>query len=154
MAKAKAKRKSPAARPIKSKVVLLSGGNPQIAMGDGDAPVQAYIAAAPGWKRDVCRRLDAVIVKTLPKVRKVVKWNTPMYGLEGQGYCMAVHIFTRFVRVTFFQGASLTPMPPGPSKVKGTRYLDVHEDEALDEAQLAKWIRQAAKLPGFLAPRS
>lgn len=134
--------------------MLLAGGNPQIAMGEGDAPVQAYIAAVPGWKRDICKRLDALIVKTMPRVRKVVKWNTPMYGSEGRGYFMAFHVFSRYVKVTFFAGAALKPLPPGPSKMKNTRYLDIHEDDALDEAQLAKWIKQAAKLPGFLAPRS
>lgn len=138
----------------KSKVVLLAGGNPQIAMGEGDAPVQTYITAVPGWKQDVCQRLDALIVRTMPGVNKVVKWNSPMYGSRSHGYFMSLHVFTRYVKVTFFAGASLTPVPPGPSKMKNTRYLDIHEDDALDEAQLAKWFKQAAKLPGFLAPRA
>lgn len=137
-----------------AKVVLLSGGNPQIAKADGDAPVQAYIAAMPGWKRTVGERLDALIVRTLPGVRKAVKWNSPFYGIEGQGWFLAFHTFTRYVKVTFFQGASLRPMPPGPSKDKNARYLDIHEGEALDEGQVASWLKQAAALPGFLAPQS
>lgn len=135
-------------------VVLLSGGNPQIAKADGDAPVQAYIAAMPGWKSDLGKRLDAIIVRTLPKVRKAVKWNSPFYGIEGQGWFMAFHVFTRYVKVTFFRGVSLKPLPPGPSKDKNTRYLDLHEGDELDEAQLASWIKQAAKLPGFLGPQA
>jgi hypothetical protein len=148
-------RKPAAAKNPKSggKVVLLSGGNPQIAKGDGDVPVQAYIAAMPGWKREVGLRLDAFIVRTLPNVRKAVKWNSPFYGIEGRGWFLAFHTFSRYVKVTFFQGASLRPMPPGPSKDKSTRYLDLREGEVLDEAQLASWLRQAAALPGFLAPR-
>jgi hypothetical protein len=134
------------------KVVLLSGGNPQIAKGDGDAPVQAYIAAMPGWKRDFGKRLDALIVRTVPNLRKAVKWNSPFYGVEGQGWFLGVHVFTRYVKVTFFRGASLRPLPPGPSKEKNTRYLDIHEGDALDEAQMANWVKQAAALPGFLAP--
>jgi len=152
MAKARAKAK--AKTPRGSKVVLLAGGNPQIAMGEGDAPVQTYIAAVPGWQRDICKRLDALIVKTMPGVNKVVKWNSPMYGSRSRGYFMSFHVFTRYVKVTFFEGASLRPLPPGPSKMKNTRYLDIHADDALDEAQLAKWIKQAAELPGFLAPRA
>jgi hypothetical protein len=131
---------------------LLSGGNPQIAKADGDAPVQAYIAALPEWKRDVGARLDALIVRTLPQVRKAVKWNSPLYGVQGQGWFLGLHAFTRYVKVTFFAGASLHPLPPGPSKSPDARSLDIHEGEDLDEAQLADWIRQAAALPGFLAP--
>jgi hypothetical protein len=127
---------------------LLSGGNPQIPKGDGDAPVQAYITAMPGWKRDVGRRLDALIVRTVPRVQKAVKWNTPFYGLEGKGWFVAFHVFTRYVKVTFFRGTSLRPVPPGESKHEEVRYLDIHEGE-FDEAQIAKWIRQASKLPGF-----
>jgi hypothetical protein len=136
-----------------AKPKLLSGGNPQIAMADGDAPVQAYIAAMPGWKRDVGKRIDVLIVRTLPHVRKAVKWNSPFYGVEGQGWFLGFHVFTRYVKVTFFYGASLRPLPPGASKDKNTRYLDIHEDDELDEAQFADWIKQAAALPGFLAPR-
>jgi len=128
---------------------LLSGGNPQIAKGDGDAPVQAYIAAMPGWKRDVGRRLDALIVRTVPDVQKAVKWNSPFYGVEGQGWILSFHCFTKYVKVTFFRGTSLRPPPPGESKQEDVRYLDIHEDD-LDESQLAKWVRQAAKLPGWL----
>jgi hypothetical protein len=131
------------------KVVLLSGGNPQIAKADGDAPVQAYIAAMPGWKRDVGRRLDALIVRSVPKVRKAVKWNSPFYGIEGQGFFLAFHVFTRYVKVTFFSGTSLRPIPPGPSKDKNARYYDIHEGE-LDEAQFATWVKQAAALPGWI----
>ena len=132
--------------------VLLSGGNPQIAKADGDAPVQAYIAAMPGWKRQVGERLDALIVRTVPGVTKAVKWNSPLYGVEGQGWFLSFHVFTRYVKVTFFRGTSLRPVPPGPSKTPDTRYLDIREDDALDEAQFADWVRQAAALPGFLAP--
>jgi hypothetical protein len=129
---------------------LLSGGNPQIAMADGDAPVQAYIAAMPGWRRDVGRRLDALIERTVPHVRKAVKWNSPFYGVEGQGWFLDFHTFTNYVKVAFFRGTSLQPLPPGASKVKGVRYLDIHENERIDEAQLATWIRQAAALPGWV----
>ena len=128
---------------------LLSGGNPQIAKADGDAPVQAYIAAMPGWKRGVGRRLDALIARTIPGVCKAVKWNSPMYGVEGQGWFLSFHTFTNYVKVAFFRGASLRPLPPGESKTKDTRYLDIREHDALDEAQLATWLRQAAALPGW-----
>ena len=131
---------------------LLSGGNPQIANADGDAPVQAYIAAMPGWKRDVGRRVDALIVGTLPGVRKAVKWNSPMYGVEGLGWFLSFHVFARYVKVTFFQGASLAPLPPGASKQEAVRYLDIHEGDELNETQFADWVRQAATLPGFLGP--
>jgi hypothetical protein len=137
-----------------SDVVLLSGGNPQVAKGEGEAPVKAYIAALPGWKRDAMERLDAIIVRTFPDVRKAVKWNSPLYGLEGKGWFLGVHAFTRYLKVNFFKGASLKPLPPGPSKDKDTRYLDVHEDDGIDEVQFAHWVRQAAKLPGFLAPET
>lgn len=133
-----------------AKPKLLSGGNPQIPKGEGDAPVQAYIAAAPGWQQDVCRRLDALIVKTVPGVKKAVKWNTPFYGLEGQGWFVAFHIFTHYVKVTFFRGTLLKPLPSSPSKDKDTRYLDIHEG-TLDEAQFVKWVKQAAKLPGWMS---
>ena len=117
-----------------AKPTLLAGGNPQIAKGDGDAPVQAYIAAMPGWKREVGRRLDALIVRTVPSVRKAIKWNSPFYGVEGQGWFLGIHCFTKYVKVAFFRGTSLRPVPPGESKSKDTRYLDVHEDDPLDEA--------------------
>jgi hypothetical protein len=132
--------------------VLLSGGNPQIAKADGDAPVQAYIAAMPGWKRALGVELDALIVRTVPGVQKAVKWNSPMYGVAGQGWFLSFHVFARYVKVTFFFGASLNPPPPGPSKTKNTRYLDIYEQGIADEAQLCDWIRQAAAIPGFLAP--
>jgi hypothetical protein len=128
---------------------LLAGGNPQIAKADGDAPVQAYIAAMPGWKRDVGRRLDALIVRTVPGVRKAVKWNSPLYGIEGQGWFLGIHVFTNYVKVAFFRGTSLRPVPPGESKQKDVRYLDIHEDDQLDEAQLAGWVKQASQLPGW-----
>ncbi len=131
-----------------AKPVLLSGGNPQIAKAYGDAPVQAYIAAMPGWKRDVGRRLDALIVRTVPGVHKAVKWNSPFYGIEGQGWFLGVHCFTKYVKVAFFRGASLRPLPPGKSKQKTVRYLDIHEDDPLDEARLAAWVKQASRLPG------
>ena len=129
---------------------LLSGGNPQIAKADGDAPVQAYIAAMPGWKRDVGDRLDALVVRNVPGVRKAVKWNSPFYGVEGRGWFLSFHVFTRYVKVTFFRGTSLRPAPPGPSTTKETRYLDLHEGDELDEAQLADWVKQAAALPGWV----
>jgi hypothetical protein len=130
-----------------AKPALLSGGNPQIAKGYGDAPVQAYIAAMPGWKRDVGRRLDALIERTVPGVHKAVKWNSPLYGIEGEGWFLGVHVFTKYVKVAFFRGTSLRPVPPGASKSKDTRYLDIHEGQ-LDEAQLAAWVKQASLLPG------
>jgi hypothetical protein len=132
-----------------AKPTLLAGGNPQIAKADGDAPVQAYIAAMPGWKRDVGRRLDALIVRAVPDVRKAVRWNSPFYGIEGQGWFLNFHCFTKYVKVAFFRGASLRPLPPGTSKDKDVRYLDIHEDEQLDEAQLADWVKQASRLPGW-----
>jgi hypothetical protein len=134
------------AKPVK----LLSGGNPQIAKADGDAPVQAYIRAMPGWKRDLGKRLDALIVRTVPGVRKAVKWNSPLYGIEGQGWFLGFHTFTHYVKVTFFRGASLTPLPPGPSKHKDVRYLDIREADEFDEAQMASWVKQAAALPGWV----
>lgn len=133
-------------------VVMLSGGNPQIAKAEGDAPVQAYIAALPGWKRDRMAELDALIVRTFPKAQKAVKWNSPLYGLEGKGWFLGVHAFNRYLKVNFFQGASLKPLPPGPSKDKDTRYLDIREDDEIDERQFVSWVKQAAKLPGFQAP--
>jgi hypothetical protein len=142
--------KKVAAKRVAAKPALLAGGNPQIAKADGDPPVQAYIAALPGWKRDVGRRLDALIVRTVPGVRKAVKWNSPFYGVEGQGWFLNFHTFTHYVKVAFFRGTSLCPVPPDESKDNYTRYLDIHEDDQLDEAQLATWIRQAAALPGWV----
>ena len=130
-----------------AKPKLLSGGNPQIAKGDGDAPVQVYIAAMPGWKRDVGRRLDALVTRAVPGVRKAVKWNSPFYGVEGRGWFLSLHVFNQYVKLTFFRGTSLRPMPPRESKVKDVRYLDIREVDELDEAQLTTWIRQAAALP-------
>lgn len=127
---------------------LLSGGNPQIPKGDGDAPVQAYIEAMPGWKREVGRRLDALIEGEVPGVRKAVRWNSPFYGVEGKGWFLSYHCFTRYVKVVFLRGASLAPPPPVGSKDPNTRYFHIHEDEAWDEAQLRDWVRQAAALPG------
>lgn len=137
------------------RVRLLTGGNPQIAKGDGDAPVQAYIAAMPGWKREVGMRLDALIARAVPGVRKAVKWNSPFYGAENEsaGWFLGVHCFTHYVKVAFFRGTELRPLPPGASKDKNTRYLDIREGElgsAIDESQLADWIRQAAALPGWV----
>ena len=132
-----------------AKVKLLAGGNPQIAKGEGDAPVQAYIAAMPGWKSDVGRRIDALIAQTVPDVRKAVKWNSPFYGMEGRGWFLNFHCFTRYIKVAFFRGASLQPVPPGKSKHEEVRYLDIHEDEELDEAQFTEWVKQASQLPGW-----
>ncbi|MEP9372850.1 DUF1801 domain-containing protein [Mesorhizobium sp. KR1-2] len=127
---------------------LLSGGNPQIAKGDGDAPVQAYIAAMPGWKSAVGRRLDALVVRTVPGVRKAVKWNSPLYGVEGQGWFLGIHCFAIYVKVAFFRGAALSPVPPVASKSPDTRYLHIHEHDQLDEAQFTDWVKQASQLPG------
>ena len=138
----------PTANPASAEPVLLSGGNPQIAKGYGDAPVQAYIAAMPGWKHNVGRRLDALIERTVPGVRKAVKWNSPFYGIEGQGWFLSYRCFTKYVKVTFFRGTLLRPVPPGASKHKDVRYLDVHENDQLDEAQFAAWVKQASQLPG------
>jgi len=135
---------------VAAKPILLAGGNPQIAKADGDAPVQAYIAAMPGWKRDFGRRLDALIGRTVPGVRKAVKWNSPFYGIEGQGWFLGFHCLTKYVKVAFFRGAALHPLPPGESKNKDTRYLDIHEDDPLDEKLVASWIRQASELPGWV----
>lgn len=132
-----------------TKPALLAGGNPQIAKADGDAPVQAYIAAMPGWKRDVGRRLDALIARTVPEVRKAVRWNSPFYGVEGQGWFLSFHCFTHYIKVTFFRGTSLRPLPPGESKQEDVRYLDIREDEPLDEEQFTAWVKQASRLPGW-----
>jgi len=129
---------------------LLSGGNPQIAKAEGDAPVQAYIAALPGWKRDVARRLDALIVRTVPNVRKAVKWNSPFYGIEGKGWFVSVHCYTKYLKVAFFSGTSLHPMPPGESKNHSARYLDIHEQDPLDPKLVGGWMKQASKLPGWI----
>lgn len=128
--------------------VLLSGGNPQIAKGDGDGPVQAYIAAMPGWKSGLGQHLDALIVAAVPGVRKAVRWNSPFYGVEGDGWFMSYHCFTSYVKVAFFKGASLEPMPPGTSKQKEVRYLDIRENDTLDETQFSDWVKQASRLPG------
>ena len=130
------------------KPVLLSGGNPQIEKADGDAPVQAYIAAMPGWKSDVGRRLDELIGRTVPGVRKAVRWNSPFYGIEVQGWFLSYHVFTRYVKVTFFQGAARRPVPPGAGKDENSRWIDIYED-GLDEEQLMTWVRQAAALPSW-----
>ncbi len=131
------------------KVTLLSGGNPQIAKGEGEAPVQAYIEAMPGWKGDVGRFLDALIVQNVPDVKKAVKWNSPFYGVEGQGWFLSFHCLTKYVKVAFFSGTSLKPVPPDESKSKGVRYLNIYEDDQLDENLLSSWIQQAAALPGW-----
>jgi len=154
-----AKKAKPAKKPKASKlpkdeegVVLLSGGNPQIAKANGDPPVQAFIAAMPGWKREVGRRLDALIVRTVPRVRKAMRWNTPFYGIEGPdgelAWFLGFHCITKYVKVAFFRGSSLRPLPPVESKQKEVRYLHIHEDEQLDEELVASWVRQASELPG------
>jgi hypothetical protein len=131
-----------------AKPVLLAGGNPQIAKAEGDAPVQAYIAAMPGWKREVGRRLDALITRSVGGVRKAVKWNSPFYGVGDEGWFLSYHCFAKYVKVTFFRGTSLRPLPSGESKQKEVRYLDIHENEPIDEAQLVAWVEQASQLPG------
>lgn len=135
-------------QPQSDGVVLLSGGNPQIAKGYGDAPVQAYIAAMPGWKSDVGRRLDALIEQTIPGVSKAVKWNSPFYGVEQGVWFLGFHCMTKYIKVAFFRGASLHPLPPGESKQKHVRYLDIYEDDGFDETQFADWVKQASQLPG------
>jgi hypothetical protein len=143
--------KKPAARKTRTaaKPKLLSGGNPQIGKADGDAPVQAYIAAMPGWKRDAGRRLDALIVRTVPNVRKAVRWNSPFYGTDANGWFLGVHCITKYIKVAFFNGRSLRPLPPVESKDKNTRYFHIHENEKLDEKLVASWIKQASELPGW-----
>ena len=131
-----------------AKPKLLSGGNPQIPKGEGDAPVQAYIAAMPGWKHDIGRRLDALIAQAVPEVHKAVKWNSPFYGVPGEGWFLSFHCFERYIKVTFFQGSSLDPAPAGLSKYPQVRYLDIHADDAFGEAQFVDWVKQASKLPG------
>lgn len=131
-----------------AKPILLSGGNPQIPKGYGDAPVQAYIAALPGWKRDLVKRLDALITRSAPNARKAVKWNSPLYGVEGEGWFLGIHTFTNYIKAAFFRGTSLRPVPPGKSTQKEVRHLDIHEDDQLEEARVAAWVKQASRLPG------
>ena len=146
--KSKAKRRAPKQKPAAKK--LLSGGNPQVAKGEGNAPVRAYLEAIPGWKQKVAKRIDAVVKKNVPKVQKAMKWNSPFYGVEGRGWFLSLHVFTNYVKVTFFKGTSLKPKPPGASKHPEVAYLDVREDD-LDPVQLGTWVKQAAKLPGWMA---
>src|SRR5512141_2357702 len=143
--------KKAAAKRVAAKPTLLAGGNPQIAKADGDASVQAYIAAMPGWKRDLGKRLDALVVRNVPNVRKAVKWNSPFYGIEGNGWFLSFHVITHYVKVTFFRGTSLRPVPPGGTG-KDARWIDIHEDD-LDEAQMATWVKRAAALPGWVPGR-
>lgn len=140
--------KMPVTKKSGAKPKLLSGGNPQIAKGEGDTPIQAYIAATPGWKQDVARRLDALIARTVPNVQKAVKWNSPFYGMNDGGWFLSFHGFTKYIKVAFFRGASLNPVPPVASKHNEVRYFHIHEGDAFDEKQLAAWIKQASKLPG------
>ncbi|TAX10200.1 DUF1801 domain-containing protein [Rhizobium leguminosarum] len=140
--------KKTAVKPDTAEPTVLSGGNPQIAKGYGDASVQAYIAAMPGWKSNVGRRLDALITRIVPDLHKAVKWNSPLYGMEGQGWFLGVHCFAKYIKVAFFRGTSLSPVPPGESKQKEVRYFHIHEEDRLDEAQLAAWVEQASQLPG------
>lgn len=143
----RSKSKPPAQKP--RRVELLAGGNPRIAKGDGNAPVQQYIAAMPGWKHAIGEKLDRLITGAVPSVKKAVKWNSPFYGVEGQGWFLSFHVFTNYVKVAFFQGSSLKPLPPGKSKQKEVRYLDVHEGDKLNDELLTSWIVQAAALPGW-----
>jgi hypothetical protein len=140
--------KTASARPVAGKPTLLAGGNPQIAKADGDAPVQAYIAAMPGWKGDVGRRLDALIGRIVPRVRKAVRWNSPFYGIEGQGWFLSYHCFTKYVKVVFLRGTALRPLPPVESRDPNTRYFHIHQNDELDEKLVASWIKQASELPG------
>jgi len=148
MAERTSKKKS-GKKKVRGKPKLLAGGNPQIAKADGDGPVRAFLKAMPGWKRDVGRRLDALIVRTVPDVRKAVRWNSPFYGTERHGWFLNFHCLAKYVKVAFFRGTSLHPMPPVESKNEGTRYLHIHEGEEVDEELLASWIRQASELPGW-----
>jgi hypothetical protein len=152
--KSKKVAKKDGVKPDAAKPPLLAGGNPQIAKADGDAAVQAYIAAMPGWKSDVGRRIDALVVRTILGVHKAVKWNSPLYGVEGYGWFLGIHCFTKYVKVAFFRGASLRPIPPGDSKSSDTRYIDIREGDELDEVEMADWVKQAAELPGLFGPRS
>ena len=149
MAGKPSKKPSEASGNASGEVVLLSGGNPQIAKADGDAPVQAYIAAMPGWKSDAGRRLDDLIVRTVPDVRKAVRWNSPWYGIDGQGWFLSYHCFNKYIKVTFLYGASLNPIPPIASKDKHASYYHIYEDVGVDEEQVASWVRQAAAIPGW-----
>jgi len=148
-AKPKPVSKRASAPAAKKKPKLLSGDNPQIAKGDGDAPVRAYIAAIPGWKRDVVRQLDEVIMRAMPGASKAIRWNSPFYGIAGQSWFLGVHCFTKYVKVAFFDGASLRPLPPVESKQPKVRYVHIHEGEAIDTKQLAAWVKQASTLPGW-----
>ena len=150
----RARRKAKRSRVRAERVVLLSGGNPQIAKAEGDAPVRAYLAALPGWKRALGKRLDALIGRAVPGVSRAVKWNSPFYGIAGQGWFLGIHAYTRYLKLAFFRGSLLRPPPPGSSKHEETRYLDIHEDDELDEAQLTSWLQQAAALPGWAPGRS
>ena len=141
--------KQSAGAKVSPKPKLLSGGNPQIAKADGDAPVQAYIAAMPGWKSHAGRRLDAIITRAVPEVKKAVRWNSPLYGVGGRGWFVGIHCFAKYIKVAFFNGASLAPPPPVESKDKKARYFHIHEGDELDEAQLAHWMKQASKLDGW-----
>lgn len=143
-----AKSRKPPLKPGKDGIVRLSGGNPQIAKGDGDVPVQAYIAAMQGWKCAMGRRIDAIIGKVVPNVRKAVKWNSPFYGAGDDDWFLSFHCFAKYIKIAFFRGGSLRPLPPGESKQKDVRYLDLHEDDALDEVQFIDWVKQASRLPG------
>ena len=141
---------NPAKKTTAKKVALLAGGNPQIAKADGDAPVQSYINAMPGWKRELGKRIDALIERAVPQVRKAVKWNSPFYGVEGKGWFLSFHVFTKYVKVTFLNGISLEPIPPGhTARTKDARWIDLHESDLLDESQLTKWVKQAASIPGW-----
>ena len=142
------KARSASAKEAGAEPKLLSGGNPEIARGEGDGPVQAYIAAMPGWKHDIGLRLDALIERAVPDVKRAIKWNTPFYGLEGQGWFLGFHCLTKYVKVAFFRGTSLDPMPSGTSKQKDVRYLDIREGDAIDDVLLTAWIEQASRLPG------
>lgn len=143
---AKPRKAAPKSKP--GEVVLLSGGNPQIAKGYGDAPVQAYIAAMPGWKSDMGRRIDTLVERAIPGVSKAVKWNSPFYGVEQGRWFLSLHCMTKYIKVAFFNGASLDPLPPGSSTQKNVRYLDIYEDDEFDEAQFVDWVTQASRLPG------
>lgn len=147
----KAKARPEPGKPAAARTELLSGGNPRVAMADGDAPVQAYLRAIPGWKRELARWVDGVVTRAVPGVKKAVKWNSPFYGVEGRGWFLSLHCFTGYVKLAFFKGAALRPPPPGASRQKGVRYLDLREDDARDEARLERWVKQAAALPGWMA---
>jgi hypothetical protein len=127
---------------------LLSGGNPQIPKGYGDAPVRAWLAALPAWKKAAARKLDSLVTRSVPGVGKAVKYNSPLYGIDGRTWFLSLHAFDRYIKVTFFRGTQLDPVPPVASKMPRVRYFHLHETDSLPADLFASWVKQAAMLPG------